>query len=201
MKEENCTNNRSTNIKQKKIQKHRIKLQTLLVYGGSFDPVHLGHIGAMKIALKAINPDLFLIAPAFRNPFKSHIKHSTHQRTKWLKRSIKAYIKDKRVQLCLFEIKRNAPTPTITTIDFLYKTYNVKKIYFLIGTDHYPNLHTWDEFPRLKQLVEFLFVQRNGYPLPPRQYRILPFNHPASSTQIRQGRGREFLPQFLKGLR
>lgn len=193
----------SINIKHKQIKthKHRIKLQTLVVYGGSFDPVHLGHIGAIKTALKAINPDLFLLVPAFRNPFKSHIKYSTHQRTKWLKRSIKTYIKDKRVQLCLFEIKRNTPTPTITTIDFLYKTYNVQKIYFLIGADHCQNLHTWDEFPRLQRLAEFLFLQRDGYPIPPKQYRTLPFHHLASSTQIRQGRGREFLPQFLKSLR
>lgn len=163
--------------------------------------MHLGHIGAIKIALKAINPDLFLLIPAFRNPFKSHIKYSTHQRTKWLKRSIKIYIKDKRVRICLFEIKRNTPTPTITTIDFLRKIYNVKKIYFLIGADCYGDLHTWDEFPRLQKLVEFLFLQRDGYPLPPERYRILSFSHPASSTQIREGRGREFLPIFLKGLR
>lgn len=183
-----------------KTYKHRIRLQTLIVYGGSFDPVHLGHIKAIKTALKAINPDLFLIVPAFRNPFKSHIKYNTHQRTKWLKRSIKFYIQDKRVKLCLFEIRRNTPTPTITTIDFLYKTYNIKKIYFLIGADHCQNLHTWDEFSRLEKLVEFLFLQRDGYP-PPKKYRTLFFSHPASSTQIRQGGGREFLPQFLKGLR
>lgn len=187
--------------KPTKTHKHRIKIQTLLVYGGSFDPVHLGHINAIKIALKTINPDLFLLIPAFRNPFKSHIKYSTHQRTKWLKRSIKAYIKDKRVRLCLFEIKRNAPTPTITTINFLYKTYNLQKIYFLIGADCYKDLHTWDEFSRLQKLVEFIFLQRKGFLTPSKQYRILPFNHPASSTQIRQGEGREFLPKFLKGLR
>lgn len=189
------------NIKQKIAYKHRIKIQTLLVYGGSFDPVHLGHINAIKTALKAIDPDLFLLVPAFRNPFKSRIKYSTHQRTKWLRRSIKTYIKDKRVQLCLFEIKRNTPTPTITTINFLYKTYNLQKIYFLIGADCYKDLHTWDEFLKLQELVEFIFLQRDGFSIPLEKYRILPFHHLASSTQIRQGEGEEFLPKFLKGLR
>lgn len=182
-------------------QKHRTKIRTLLVYGGSFDPVHLGHIRAIKTSLKAINPDLFLIVPAFRNPFKSHIKYSTHQRTKWLKRSLRIYIKDKRVHLCFFEIRRNAPTPTIATIDFLYKTYNIQKIYFLIGSDNQAHLHTWDAFPRLKTLVEFIVLQRQGYPIILGEYRILPFDHPASSTQIRRGHGDAFLPEFLKSLR
>lgn len=181
--------------------KRRPKIQTLVVYGGSFDPVHLGHIGAIKIALKTLNPSLFLIVPAFRNPFKTSIKHSTQKRTKWLKRSLKLYIKDSRAKLCLFEIKRNTPTPTITTIQYLRKIYNISKIYFLLGTDNLEHLHTWDDYPILSQLVEFVFIERMGFPTKPHLYQTLPLNIPASSTQIRAGKEREFLPQFLQGLR
>lgn len=184
----------------KKTNKHRMKFRTLVVYGGSFDPIHLGHIQAIKTALKAIHPDLFLVIPAFKNPFKSQVKYSTHQRVKWLKRSIRLYIKNKKVKLSLFEIKRNKPTPTITTIDFLYKIYNLKKVYFLLGSDYCDNLESWDEFPRLKQLVDFVFLPRRGYPTASKQYQTLAFDHPSSSTQIRQGMGKHFLPAFLKSL-
>ncbi|WP_051420485.1 nicotinate-nicotinamide nucleotide adenylyltransferase [Helicobacter pametensis] len=186
---------------QSKLSKHRPKIQTLVVYGGSFDPVHLGHIRAIQITLKALNPSLFLITPAFRNPFKDSIRYSTQKRTKWLKRSLRSYIKDSRVKLCLFEIKRNSPTPTITTIQYLRKILNISKIYFLLGADNLEHLHTWDDYPLLSQLVEFVFLERDGFPAIPHSYQILPFDVPASSTQIRAGGAREFLPHFLKGLR
>ncbi|MCE3047263.1 adenylyltransferase/cytidyltransferase family protein [Helicobacter kayseriensis] len=181
-------------------KKHRTKIPSIVVYGGSFDPIHLGHIGAIQTALKILNPSLFLVVPAFRNPFKSCIKYSTHQRTKWLKRAIKQ-INDKRVQLCLFEIKRNAPTPTILTIQYLKKTFNTSKIYFLLGEDNLEHLHTWDAFPLLAHLVEFILLKRQGYSPIPHSYKMLPLDIPASSTQIRNGKQREFLPPFLKGLR
>lgn len=185
-----------------RLSKHRKKIKSLVVYGGSFDPVHLGHIEAIKIALKTLNPSLFLIIPAFRNPFKTSIKYNTKKRTKWLKRSLKLYIKDSRAKLCLFEIKRNTPTPTITTIQYLRKIYNISKICFILGADNLEHLHTWDDYPTLSQLVEFVFIEREGFPTPPpHSYKILPLHIPVSSTQIRRGNQREFLPQFLQGLR
>lgn len=182
--------------------KHRISLHSLLVYGGSFDPIHLGHIKAISLALKALKPTSCFLAPAFINPFKTHTTFSPRQRVKWLKRAIKQNIKDKRVQLCLFEINQNKPTPTITTILYLKKHYNIKKIYFLLGADNASHLHTWDEFERLKNLVDFVFITRLGYELPANfPYQTLPLDIPTSSTEIRKGNQKEFLPKFLQGLR
>lgn len=180
--------------------KHRIKIPSLLVYGGSFDPIHLGHIRGVQIALKILNPSLCFITPAFRNPFKSQIKYSPQQRIKWIKRSMQQNIKDKRVKLCLFEIKRQTPTPTITTIQYLRKSYNISKIYFLLGADNAKDLHTWDEFALLNELVEFVFLERESYTAP-KSYRSLPLHIPVSSTQIRNGEQKEFLPPFLQALR
>lgn len=180
--------------------KKRKRIKTLVLYGGSFDPIHLGHIQAIKVALKSLNPNDFFIIPAFRNPFKTQIKYTTHQRTKWLKRILKQNIKNTRVSLCLFEIKRNRPTPTITTIQYLKKIYSLSQIYFLLGADNIEHLHTWDEFETLNQLVEFVFLERKNYSIPS-SYRLLPLNIPASSTQIRAGHQKKFLPHFLQGLR
>lgn len=189
-------------MKNRKKPKHRMSINSMLVYGGSFDPIHLGHIQAIKLALKSLKPDSCLIVPAFINPFKTHTTFSPHQRVKWLKRSIQQYIKDKRVKLCLFEINQNKPTPTITTILYLKKHYNIKKLYFLLGADNAPHLHTWNEFDRLKQLVEFVFLTRLGYELPQNfSYKTLILNVPTSSTEIRKGNQKEFLPKFLQGLR
>lgn len=182
--------------------KHRKKLASLLVYGGSFDPIHLGHIKALKLALSSLNPQICLLVPTFINPFKTHTTFSPRQRVKWLKRAIKENIKDKRVQIELFEIAQNKPTPTIYTISYLKKLYNVSKIYFLLGADNASHLHTWDEFEKLNSLVEFVFLTRQGYALPSNfPYPILHLDIPTSSTEIRKGEKREFLPKFLQGLR
>lgn len=189
-------------MKLKNKTKHRFSIHSLLVYGGSFDPIHLGHIEGIKLALKSLTPTLCFLTPAFINPFKTHTTFSPRQRVKWLKRAIKQNIKDKRAKLCLFEINQNKPTPTITTILYLKKRYNIKKIYFLLGADNASHLQTWDEFERLNQLVEFVFLTRLGYELPKDfAYKTLTLDIPTSSTEIRKGNQKEFLPKFLQGLR
>lgn len=187
---------------KKRRQKHRKKFSSLLVYGGSFDPIHLGHIKALKLALSSLDPQICLLAPTFINPFKTHTTFSPRQRVKWLKRAIKENIKDKRVQIELFEITQNKPTPTIHTTFHIKKLYNVSKIYFLLGADNVSHLRTWDEFEKLNDLVEFVFITREGYPLPHNfPYTTLHLDVPTSSTKIREGKQKEFLPKFLQGLR
>lgn len=182
--------------------KSRKKIASLLVYGGSFDPIHLGHIYALKVALKTLNPTLCLLIPTFINPFKSHTTFSSHQRVKWLKRAIKQNIKNHKVSLCLFEINQNKPTPTILTLRYLKKHYNISKLYFLVGADNASHLHTWDKFNELKNLAEFIFLTRKSYTLPPNfPYKTLTLDIPVSSTEIRNGEKKEFLPKFLQGLR
>lgn len=182
--------------------KTRKKISSLLVYGGSFDPIHLGHIYALKTALKEINPSYVLIIPAFINPFKSHTTFSPAQRVKWLKRAIKQNIKNHKVSLSLFEINQNKPTPTIFTLRDLKKHYNISKLYFLLGSDNASHLHTWDEFDELKRIAEFIFITRSGYELPSNfPYKTLLLDIPISSTEIRKGEKKEFLPKFLQGLR
>lgn len=183
-------------------KKSRKKIPTLLVYGGSFDPIHLGHISALKLALKELNLTLSLLVPTFINPFKPHTTFSPKQRIKWLKRAIKQNIKNHKVSLCLFEINQNKPTPTILTLRYLKKRYNISKLYFLLGADNASHLHTWDEFLELEKFAEFIFLTRKGYDLPQNfPYKTLSLDIPISSTEIRKGEKKEFLPKFLQGLR
>lgn len=179
------------------MQKRRNKIKHLLVYGGSFDPLHLGHIKAIKLALKTLQPTLCFLTPAFRNPFKSSTTYPAHTRIKWIKRAIKNEIKDLRVKLCLFEIHYNKPTPTIWTIRHLKKQYNIEKITFLLGSDNSQSLHTWDNYKELSSLVEFVFLRREGYSTP-KHYKTLPLSCNISSTEIRNGEKWEFLPKYLK---
>lgn len=189
-------------MKKLRKTKYRNTIRSLLVYGGSFDPIHLGHIKAIKLALKSLDISDFFITPAFINPFKTHTTFTPKQRVKWLKRALKQNIKNKKAKLCLFEINQNKPTPTITTILYLKKRYNIKKIYFLLGADNASHLQTWDEFDKLNQLIEFIFLTRTNYNLPTDfSYKTLTLNVPVSSTEIRKGNQREFLPKFLQGLR
>ena len=183
-------------------KKSRPKIYSLLIYGGSFDPIHLGHIQAIKLALKVLNPSALFITPAFINPFKTHTTFSPPQRVKWLKLTLKQNIKNKKVSLNLFEIHQNKPTPTIKTILYLKKHYNIKKLYFLLGADNASHLHTWDGFETLNSLVEFVFLTRSGYDLAHNfPYKILTLNIPTSSTEIRKGNQKDFLPKILQGLR
>lgn len=180
----------------------RKKISSILVYGGSFDPIHLGHIQAIKLAIHTLSPCHTLITPAFINPFKSSTTYTPKQRVKWLKRALRQNIKNHRVSLLLFEINQHKPTPTIRTLRYIKKIYKVQKLYFLLGADNANHLHTWDEFKELDKICEFVFITRQSHPLPSNfDYKILKLNVPISSTEIRNGGKKEFLPKFLQGLR
>ena len=128
------------------------------IYGGSFDPVHEGHLDTIKTALKKLNIDRLIVVPAFRNPFKTSISAPVELRLAWLNKLCKAY---KKVAISSFEINQNEPVATIKTVEYFEKKY--KKIYLIIGSDNLKNLHKWNEFTRLNSKVTFVVATRKGY--------------------------------------
>ena len=163
------------------------------IFGGSFDPPHIGHIQIVQKALQSLDIDIIIVVPTYLNPFKSSYAAPPKLRLRWLK---KIFLNQKKVVVSDFEIRRNRPTYAIETVNYIRKKYRPKKIYYIIGSDNLPTLHKWKNYPKLKKLVEFVVVTRPGYRYKTR-FKTIRLNVDISSTKLRKKPIKRYLPKIV----
>lgn len=132
-----------------------------IIFGGSFDPIHNGHIELAKTALKAINADrvVFMLA---KNPrWKENVTPDIH-RLNMLNIALKEYnnFEVSRIELEL----ENEVTYTYETMLRFPKSED-EEIFFLIGYDQLDKLDKWYKIDELSKLVRFICIKRPNYHL------------------------------------
>jgi len=152
----------------------------IAIFGGSFDPVHKGHIEIVKKALKNLDIDKLIIIPNYLNPLKNSFSASPELRLKWLKEVFKDFEK---VEVSDFEIKKNRPVFSIETVK------HFKPKYFIIGSDNLKTLNKWKSIDELLKLTEFVVAKRNEIDKNLlKRYnikKVIDLDIPISSTEIR----------------
>ena len=113
----------------------------VLVFGGSFDPVHKGHVALLKQAIKQIAPDVTHIVPAYHSPFKAKSPTPFRLRMQMLKQAFAGM--SKHLVFDDYELRRGGKTYTYQLINYLLKRYKNPQIYLLVGTDCLNDLHNW----------------------------------------------------------
>ena len=132
----------------------------IALFGGSFDPPHIGHESIVYEVLEKINIDKLIVVPAFLNPFKIKSHFSPNDRLELIK---KLFNSDKRVEVSDFEVSQNKSIPSIQTVEHIKQKFNPANIYLIIGADNIKSLHLWKNFDKLIQLVTFIVISRDGY--------------------------------------
>ncbi len=163
------------------------------IYGGSFDPPHIGHEEIIKQSLKTLDIERLFVVPTYLNPFKNRFFAPAKIRLKWVEKLLLPY---KKAEVLDFEINQNRPVPSIETIQYLLKTYEIETIYLIIGADNVANLNKWHAYEKLKKLVTFVVATRDGLNIP-KNLQKLDINVTISSTKLRQELKREFLPIMI----
>jgi len=165
----------------------------IAIFGGSFDPPHIGHEKIIQKALEKLDIDVLFVVPTYLNPFKKKFFAPPHLRYKWVKKLLLPY---KKAKVLDYELKQNRPVPTIETVEYLKKRYPVDKIYLIIGADNLPTLHKWKEYDKLKKMVEFVVVTRDDTPIP-EELQKLQLNVNISSTNLREKLDKKMLPKAV----
>jgi nicotinate-nucleotide adenylyltransferase len=132
--------------------------------GGSFDPVHHGHVALAALFAKLLRPDQLRVIPA-GNPWqKNALRASAEDRVAMLKLAFGAAALD--VTIDLQEIERGAPTYTIDTLRQLRAELGPDaSIVFLIGADQLQQLDTWREWRALFDYAHIGVAARPGFAL------------------------------------
>ncbi len=158
------------------------------LYGGSFDPVHIGHLLVAQAAREELALDRLCFIPASQSPFKpDRVLTPAAARLRLLRLALAGQtwcsIDDQ-------EILRGGVSYTIDTLRAYAARLPSARLYYLIGADHVAKLPKWREAAELARLAEFVVIPRPGQaevPLPPpfsgRALTGFPFA--VSSSQIR----------------
>lgn len=131
--------------------------------GGSFDPVHFGHLLAAQDAYEQMGLDRLILVPAAQAPLKPNdVQSSPEDRLAMLHASVEW---DKRFEISDLELRRGGVSYTIDSARYFRRTFPNDTLYWIIGGDQLPQLHLWKDVAELAQMVEFIFLERPGYPV------------------------------------
>lgn len=158
------------------------------LFGGSFDPIHLGHLLVAQAALEELNLDRLYFIPASQSPFKPgiHPAPAAH-RTRMLRMALAGRSEYGVDEL---ELHRAGVSYSVDTVREYQRRHPTANLYWLIGADHVPTLPQWREASVLAGLVEFVVIPRPGelpaqLPLPFRLHQLGGWPLKVSSSEIR----------------
>jgi len=158
------------------------------IYGGSFDPVHLGHLLVAQAAIEELGLDRLFFIPAAQSPFKPGIAPAPGAlRMKWLRLALAGKT---RYELDDQEIRRGGISYTVDTLRGYAARFPGAELFYLIGADNAAKLNEWREPETLATLAEFVAVPRPGgapavFPAPFRGRTLKGFPFGVSSSEIR----------------
>ncbi len=157
----------------------------LALYGGSFDPVHHGHLVLARDALEELQLDRLVFIPANISPHKLAAQPAPAA----LRRDmLAAAIADEPgFALDDSELSYAGPSYTIDTVERVRAAHPDAELFYLIGADNVRDLHTWRRIEDLRRLVEFVVFGRGdkaGQAAP--EFRTLSRRIDISATEIRR---------------
>jgi nicotinate-nucleotide adenylyltransferase len=130
------------------------------LFGGSFDPVHNGHLAVAQSALDHLKLDEVRWVPAAR-PWQKADRELTPAEHRAAMARL-AVLVEERFRVDESELQRDGPSYTIDTVDALYARRPRAEVFLVIGQDQYARLHTWYEWRALLSRVTLAVAARDG---------------------------------------
>lgn len=130
--------------------------------GGSFDPVHFGHLIAAQDAVEQHGLDQVVFVPAAQAPLRGdEVTHDGADRLAMLRAATDW---DARFSVSDHEIQRGGVSYTIDSVRHFQGQYPGARLFWIIGGDHVAKLARWHRIEELATMTEFIFLERPGHP-------------------------------------
>jgi len=130
----------------------------LAIFGGTFDPIHLGHLSVAWEASELLDADVCLL-PASVPPHRPPPIASAEQRVAMLRAALQS---QSRLQLDVRELARSGPSYTVDTLHELRAEHGTRPLTLLLGADAFANLTTWHRWRELFTLAHLGVLSRPG---------------------------------------
>lgn len=165
----------------------------IILFGGSFDPIHNGHLKMAKAAIKQRGADALWFIPTKRSPFKDS-SSNFEDRVRMIEMMIYGFDK-----MSVDRIEETLPEPSysIDTVKELKRQYPDTSFEWLIGSDQLERMNEWKDIETLKSLVTFIVYGRSEHVVTELDC-VEGDLFPISSTEIRNGSSTQTHPNVLR---
>lgn len=133
------------------------------ILGGTFDPIHYGHLRPAQEVLRVLGLAEIRVIPAAKPPHRRPPVATAAQRLRMVELAaagIPGLVADDR------ELKRDGPSYTVTTLESLRREFIDCPLCLLMGMDAFEGLETWHRWPRLPELAHLIVMTRPGWTFP-----------------------------------
>ena len=137
-------------------------MERLAIMGGTFDPIHMGHLRMAYAVQQQLAFDKVVFLPAYIPPHKQTRSDlaSWQDRLSMVQLAIRDY---EDFVVSSLELDRGGISYTYDTVNYFYDLWPDAEIYLIIGEDSLTQLYTWYRVPDLLRLVHFVAAERPGY--------------------------------------
>ncbi len=168
--------------------------QKIALFGGSFDPVHQGHLAVATCAQQALNLDQIIFIPCAQSPHK--LEHSYTPDKHRIAMLELATQNISWAQVSDYEITAPKPSYSINTIEYFQSSYPQAQLYWIMGMDQWDNIEAWYNYERILDSVTIIIYPREKINKNDSDHHLLMDAHciyldqasylPISSTLIRK---------------
>jgi nicotinate-nucleotide adenylyltransferase len=131
------------------------------IYGGTFDPIHLGHLIVAQFLAEHAGLERVVFVPSREPPHRPPARASANQRLEMIRLAVQG---EPRLSVSPIEIERPGPSYSADTLELWTRRHPRQQPVFLIGIDAFLEIHTWRRFPELLRRWSFLVITRPAYP-------------------------------------
>ena len=131
------------------------------LFGGSFNPVHVGHLILARDVLETLKLEKVIFVPAYLQPLKGELLIPPEIRLKLLEASIEG---EKGFEVWDYEIKKGGISYTVETLREFHRIHGEKPL-FMMGADSFNSFYLWREPKEILKLAKILVLYRPGYPI------------------------------------
>lgn len=130
------------------------------IFGGSFNPIHFGHLRGAEVVRERFSLGKVLFVPAYKNPQKTdeELVSAEHRL-----RMVELAVRDNMYfEASDMEIKKREPSYTVDTLRDLNRSIPPEQLYFIMGSELFANIYTWRDYRSLFCLSNFIIMTRPG---------------------------------------
>ena len=171
-----------------------ISSEKIGLFGGSFDPIHHGHLILAHDAMESLGLDRVIFIPANVSPHKlEHPPAPARIRCEMVEAAIAG---EPRFSMDACEADREGPSFAVDTVRLMQRRFPQAEFFYFIGEDNVPALHTWREIDELMKMASFVVLARGDLE-PIEGFLVIKRNIDISSTDIRNRIARGLSVRYL----
>lgn len=168
------------------------------IFGGGFNPPHMGHISCLTSVQKKAGLDKIFVIPTFQSPLKTQVDGPTpEQRLEMVKLALQGF--GQQFIVDDIEIKRQGISYTIDTIKEYRKNYSADDLYLIIGADHLEIFSSWKDYKVILAECNIIVATRPGFDIPTSREQLPQFiseqvlEYDFNFIELKTGRNLQFI--------